>query len=99
MTGNGQRYQEWLQRGHDLAWQGQWRDAATAYQQAIRFIDNEPIAHVSLGLALYEVGDLPAALAAYQRAAELNPGEVAALQKIAEIHAQQGNSPQAATAF
>ncbi len=48
---------------------------------------------------MYESGDLNAALSAYQRALALNANEVPALQKIAEIHAQQGDPKQAATYF
>lgn len=99
MNSKAQQFQSWLQKGHDYAWAGNWRDAANAYRQAIGYQDNDALAHISLGLALYESGDLNAALTAYQRALALNPNEVPALQKIAEILAQQGDPRQAATYF
>lgn len=99
MDTKAQQFQVWLQKGHDYAWAGDWNEAANAYRQAITVQNNDPLAHISLGLALYESGDLTAALTAYQRALALNPNEVPALQKIAEIFARQGDSPQAATFF
>lgn len=99
MDTKAQQFQAWLQRGHDHTWSGNWQEAANAYRQAIRYQEDDPLAHTSLGLALYESDDLSGALAAYQRALVLNPNELSALQKIAEIHAQQGNATQAAAYF
>jgi tetratricopeptide (TPR) repeat protein len=99
MDTKAQQFQAWLQKGHDSAWAGNWAEAANAYRQAIGFQGNDPLAHISLGLALYEQGDLNAALTAYQRALALNPNEVPALQKLAEIYAQQGDSRQASAFF
>ena len=89
-TDAGSTYQSLLERGHDLAWAGQWREAVAAYRRAITLRDNDPMAHVNLGLALSQAGEARDALQAYQRALQLNPGDVTALQKMAEIHAQLG---------
>lgn len=94
-----QAYQEWLDKGHDLAWAGNWQQAAIAYQRAIDLRGDEPVAHISLGLALYEFGEMRRALVSYQRALQLQPGSVAALQKIADIHARLNEKLQAASSY
>lgn len=92
-------FREWLNRGHDLAWAGQWKEAAAAYQRAIEIHGTDPMAHTDLGLALFESGEQRQALAAYQQAFQLSPTDTIALQKIAEIHALLGEPIQAASTY
>jgi tetratricopeptide (TPR) repeat protein len=92
-------YQELVDRGHELAWAGQWDEAALLYQNAITLRDDDPVTFIDLGLALYQSRQLKQALRAYQRALELQPGQVAALQKMADIHVELGEKLQAASTY
>lgn len=94
-----EQYQALLSQGHDLAWAEDWQGAAKVYRQALTLRDDDPFAYLDLGLALFEMGDLEAALEAYQKASSLNPEDISALQKIAEIHLQRDEKLQAATMF
>jgi tetratricopeptide (TPR) repeat protein len=92
-------YQELRDRGHDMAWAGQWQDAADAYRRATMLNNRDPLAFLDLGLALYELASWREARDAYQRALDLSPGDVVALQKLAEIHARLGEKIQAANDY
>lgn len=94
-----QAYQTWLNKGNDFAWASNWEQAVIAYQKAIELREDDPIAYINLGLSLYESGELRKALEVYQRVLELNPGNLDALPKIAEIHARLGEKLQAATSY
>ncbi len=94
-----QAYQTLLSQGHDLAWAGDWQAAADAYRRAVALRADDPLAFIDLGLALFETGQLRPAAEAYQRALLLQPGDVAALQKVADIHALLGERFQAASGY
>lgn len=92
-------YQELLDRGHDLAWTGNWEEAATLYRRAIEMRSDDPDAYIDLGLALYESGRFSQALDAYKGALRADPTNVNALKKIAEIYAKQGDKLKAASTY
>ena len=94
-----QAYQTWLNKGNDFAWASNWEQAVIAYQKAIELRQDDPIAYINLGLSLYESGQFRSALEVYQRVLSLNPGDLDALPKIAEIHAKLGEKLQAATSY
>ncbi|MBA3532411.1 MAG: tetratricopeptide repeat protein, partial [Ardenticatenales bacterium] len=96
---NLRAYQELLDRGHDLAWTGNWEGAADLYKRAISLRGDDPDAYIDLGLALYESGDMREALKAYEKALVVSPDNVQALQKIGEIQANQGEKMQAANIY
>lgn len=92
-------YEQLLEQGHDLAWAGNWREAAAAYRNAVTLRGDDAVGYINLGLALAKSGDPREALRAYQRALVLNPGDVTTLQKVAELHAQLGERLQAASTY
>ncbi|MCL4559319.1 MAG: tetratricopeptide repeat protein [Chloroflexi bacterium] len=88
MTGNQDRFQQSLLQGHTAAWDQAWDRAAKSYQQALEEFPDHPKALTSLGLALLELKRYPEALAAYQHAADVLPGDPVPLDKIGQIYEQ-----------
>jgi tetratricopeptide (TPR) repeat protein len=95
MSGNEELYQQAMNKGHTAAWDQSWVDAATYYRQALEEIPDDPKAHTSLALALYEQKDYEQALIHYKRAAQLSPDDPIPLEKIAEVLDLTGNQNQA----
>ena len=56
MTESQNRFQQAMNQGHTAAWDQDWQRAVDYYHQALEEIPDDPIALVSLGLALYELG-------------------------------------------
>ena len=52
---------------------GAWREAADAYEQAVALAPEQDVLHYESAQVLIELGELEAARAALQRAAELRP--------------------------
>lgn len=91
-------YQRAMNEGHSAAWDQDWRKAAAAYRQALQEFPDQPRALNSLGLALYQLGDLGEALHMYQRVATLSPDDPVALEKVAQISERMGDLPMAVDA-
>lgn len=79
-----------MNKGHSAAWDQDWEQAADCYNTALEEFPNNPQALSSLGLALFELQDFPAALQCYQRAAGLSPEDPIPLEKIARIFERMG---------
>lgn len=64
---------------------GQWEDAIKANRDLIALAPNDVEAHNRLGKALSELGRIRDAMAAFQRAADLQPGNVIATRNLERL--------------
>lgn len=78
---------------------GRLPEARTAYQQAIAASPESPFLYRELAEVERQAGDVAAALAHAEKAAELDPTDARALVIAAEIYEAQGNYPQAAETY
>jgi tetratricopeptide (TPR) repeat protein len=90
MAGNKEAFQKAMNQGHSAAWDQEWEQAAECYNTALEEFPNHPQALSSLGLALFELQDYPAALKCYQRAAALAPEDPVPHEKVARIYERMG---------
>jgi superkiller protein 3 len=68
-------------------------------RQALALNDRLPISWNTLGVVLFQEGDAAGALAAWQRAIDLDPRQVDALYNIGLVAADSGRAAQARTAL
>src|SRR5512146_2379301 len=98
MAGNKEAFQKAMNQGHSAAWDQEWEKAAECYNAALEEFPNHPQALSSLGLALFELQDFPAALQCYQQAASLLPEDPVPQEKIARIYERMGRLNEAISA-
>ncbi len=91
-------YQRAMNEGHSAAWDQDWKKAAAAYRQALQEFPDQPRALNSLGLALFELGELEEALRTYKRVSTLTPDDPVAFEKVAQISERLGDLPAAVEA-
>src|SRR5574341_181923 len=84
-------FQRAMNEGHSAAWDQEWKKAAAAYRKALQEFPDQPKALNSLGLALYELGELDEALQIYQRVAQLSVQDPIPAEKIAQLSERLGN--------
>lgn len=99
MAGNQENFQRAMNQGHTAAWDQNWEQAVTYYQQALEEIPDHPQAITSLALALYEQKRYDEALTYYQRAAQLNPNDAVSFEKMARIYEKLGQFKKAVESF
>ncbi len=73
------RYAEALRAGHQFVASGQLKEALRCYRAATELAADRSVPHVALGGTLLRLGQTRDALAAYDRALELDPSDVNAL--------------------
>ncbi|RLC68092.1 MAG: hypothetical protein DRI48_00540 [Chloroflexi bacterium] len=95
MAGNRKVFEEAMQAGAEAAWDKNWSQAITAYQQALTEFPNDVVALTNLGVAYSSANRLEAALESYERAKELAPDDPAIHEHIAKTQELLGQ-PQAA---
>ena len=76
-----------------------WREAIDPLRAAIAADSQHAAAHYHLGDAYNAVDDLPAALGAYERAAQLEPGNARPLLRIGVVLDRMGRNVEAAAAY
>src|ERR1700690_2244049 len=91
MPGRNDVFQKAMNEGHSAAWDQDWKKAAAAYRKALQEMPDQPKALNSLGLALYQLGELDEALHTYQRVAQLSPDDPAPFEKAAQISERLGD--------
>lgn len=74
-----------LKAGYDRLNQGDHRGARDAFEEAVKYYDADPAAHLGLGIANFHLRDDRAAERELQRTLELNPREKTAYQVLGEI--------------
>ena len=85
MSGDEIAFQQSMSDGHTAAWDGMWERAAVYYRQALDEIPDHPKALTSLGLALFELGEIENALENYLQAVSASPGDPLPLEKSAQL--------------
>lgn len=88
-----------LQSGILSCRRGRWREAAEPLQRAAQLAPESAITHYFVGEALNHTDKLPGALAAYERAAELEPDHWRALKGVGIILDRLGRSTEAAVFY
>jgi tetratricopeptide (TPR) repeat protein len=74
------------------------QEATAKFQHAIKLAPDSAIAHHYLGIVLEKQGDTADAIAAYQKAVSLNPGDTVARQSLDRLQAPQAPGSQSAGA-
>jgi tetratricopeptide (TPR) repeat protein len=95
MAGNKEIFQKAMNQGHSAAWDQEWEKAANFYNTALDEFPNHSQALSSLGLALFELQDFPAALQCYQKASTQAPEDPVPQEKIARIFERMGKLSEA----
>jgi len=67
-----------------------WQDSRTLFEHALEVTSRNHIAHIGLGLALKQQGDLDAAMTHFQEALQIDPGYSRAHNNAGMILAEQG---------
>jgi tetratricopeptide (TPR) repeat protein len=86
MTESQNRFQQAMNQGHTAAWDQDWQRAVDYYRQALKEIPDDPIALVSLGLALYELGLYDQAMQYYSQAGEISPEDPLPFEKVSQLN-------------
>ncbi|MEN8097873.1 MAG: tetratricopeptide repeat protein [Chloroflexota bacterium] len=96
VTGNRRKYMEALKLGADLAWESEWEQAIEHLKVARDEFPDNPKPYTRLGQAYDELGQLEDALENYVHVTRLNPKDVIALGRIADIQERMNEPAQAA---
>ncbi len=91
MSGREDIFQKAMNEGHSAAWDQEWDKAVGAYRRALQEFPDQPKALSSLGLALYQKGDIEEALQIYANVAKLSADDPVPLEKIAQLSERLGN--------
>ncbi|MBC7879501.1 MAG: tetratricopeptide repeat protein [Anaerolineales bacterium] len=90
MPGREDIFQKAMNDGHSAAWDQEWDKAAAAYRRALQESPDHPKALNSLGLALYQLGNIEEALQIYINVAKLAPDDPIPVEKVAQISERLG---------
>ena len=91
MPGSEDVFQKSMNEGHSAAWDQEWDKAVGAYRRALQEFPDQPKALSSLGLALYQKGEIEEALQIYANVAKLSADDPVPLEKIAQLSERLGN--------
>lgn len=91
MPGREDIFQKAMNEGHSAAWDQEWDKACAAYRRALQEFPDNPKALNSLGLALYQLGNMDEALQIYINVAKLSPDDPAPSEKVAQISERLGD--------
>jgi tetratricopeptide (TPR) repeat protein len=78
---------------------GYWRDSATLFRHALNVEERNFLAHLNLGNALSDLGDLPGAIAEYERSQQLHPNVVETQNSLGLALLKSGRVPEAQAHF
>jgi tetratricopeptide (TPR) repeat protein len=99
MAGNRATFDQAMSRGASAAWDQQWERAIAYYRAALTEFPDDAGALSALGFALLQTDRLDDAMAAYQRATMLMPGDPVGPEKVGEIFERQGRINEAAQTY
>lgn len=98
MADNAQ-YQKFMDEGHNAAWERNWKVAIESYSRAVQSSPEDADAHINLGLALLNEGQLDRALKVYKRATQLAPTDPVPLERTADVLERLGQNQEASQFF
>lgn len=90
MSGDQQAFLSSMNKGHSAAWDQNWTEAIKFYREALEQFPEDPMALISIGLALLEMQDFEGALTHYQRVATLSPNDPVPYEKMTIIYENLG---------
>jgi Flp pilus assembly protein TadD len=90
------QYQQHMEAGDSAAWDHDWSAAIEAYSNAVKTKPDDADAHINLGLALLNDGQLDNALKVYRRAHQLAPTDPVPLERTADVLEKMGQLKEAA---
>ena len=90
MSGDQQAFLSSMNKGHSAAWDQNWTEAIKFYREALEQYPEDPMALISIGLALLEMQDYEGALTHYQRVATLSPNDPVPYEKMTIIYENMG---------
>jgi len=91
MTGRADIFQKAMNDGHSAAWDQEWDKASAAYRRALQEFPDQPKALNSLGLALYQLGNVDEALQIYLNVSKLSPDDPVPVEKVAQLSERTGD--------
>jgi tetratricopeptide (TPR) repeat protein len=91
MPGREDIFQKAMNDGHSAAWDQEWDKAVAAYRQALQEFPDHPKALNSLGLALYQLGNIEEALHIYLNVAKLSPDDPVPTEKVSQLSERTGD--------
>ncbi len=89
-------FQQFMEEGHSAAWEHDWTAAIEAYSRAVQANGDDADAHINLGLALLNDGQLDRALKVYRHAHQLAPDDPLPLERSADVLERMGQAQEAA---
>lgn len=92
-------FHRWMEQGDNAAWDQRWDQAIQAYTRALQIMPEDPDAHINLGLALLNNGQLDRALKVYTRAHQLSPDDPLPLERSADVLERMGQLREAAKRY
>jgi tetratricopeptide (TPR) repeat protein len=94
-----QQFDQAMRVGAQHAWDNDWNAAIQQYQLARAEFPDDPLPYDHLGQAHYQLGEYAEALNWYVQAAKLNPMDVVAMGRIADLLERSGQLDQAARTY
>lgn len=91
MPGRDDIFQKAMNEGHSAAWDQEWDKAVSAYRRALQEMPDHPKALNSLGLALYQLGNIEESLQIYSNVARISPDDPVPMEKVAQLSERLGN--------
>lgn len=99
MPGNQDAYEQYMNSGHNAAWDQDWSAAISAYGRALQEFPEDADAHIHMGLALLKAGRLDSALKVYMRAHQISQTDPIPLEKSADVLERMGRLREAAQQY
>ncbi|MBE0685106.1 MAG: tetratricopeptide repeat protein [Anaerolineaceae bacterium] len=90
MSGDQQAFLTAMNQGHSAAWDQNWSEAVNHYRVALEQFPDDPMALISIGLALLELQDFEGALMHYQKVSSISPNDPVPYEKMAFIYESMG---------
>jgi tetratricopeptide (TPR) repeat protein len=99
MAGNKAIFDTAMKRAHEYAWANQWERAMKEYGRALAEFPEDRTAQRNMAQCLFRLRQWPQAQAAYEALIRSDPGDLFALNRLAEIHLALGKTSQALSTF
>ena len=99
MAGNKSVYNDAIKKGHNAAWDGQWKKAAEEYRRALTEFPNDVTVCAGLAQALEELGQWENAMHEQMRIAQIQPQDPQPIVRVAELQRKLKKNAEAAGSF